>query len=55
VTQVRFGGVAALSFTVVSPTFIQAVAPPGTASTGVPVYVTNSVGDSTGSLLFTYL
>lgn len=52
VTSVQFGGVPALAFTVVSPTTIAAVAPPGNRT--VQVTATSSSGTSNG-LPYTYV
>lgn len=52
-TAVTFGGVAATSFTVNSPTSITALAPPHAAG-AVAIAVTTSNGTGTGAGLFTY-
>jgi hypothetical protein len=53
-SAVRFGAKNALSYTVVSDTYLTAVAPPGTAGSTVAVTVTNPAGTSPATALFLY-
>jgi hypothetical protein len=53
-TSVTFGGVAAMSFTVVSDTTITVVVPSGSTSGAVSVIVTTGVGSNAANSLYSY-